>query len=518
MRAFPDKFIDLMCSLRRSSHSTRTVEAVLLFLLSAVSLVYHREDVGFLPICVLFASAYLSVTRRSSGTKMKCSRLRKSSDVVGLPCGSALILSLLPALPRYARVFAMAVAVTSLVCAALSAINSRTMLVATVICVLVALGQVDVAQLQIFSIPLAGAVPTVQRVLVFRCPSCFTVAESTVVAGGICGVFSMAIREITVVREPRCDVDEDAALRGMTVSALLGAILVAVIGIGDSLMFAASTTRRRVFVILWGIVLPTYTFAFLFGARCEPVSWTVRHVLRSAHRIAAMTIWTSTAVVTVAGMSLTSAEGGAQVVQRKAYHVAVLVIFLCGVAADEKLMGFAAAVGLAVLLLMEMGRICGVERVERFVHAIGGKLVDEKDRGKVKVTHVYLLAGCAVPLWARILGSNATRAIPGLSGAGVVTVCVMDSVAAAVGRRFGRTSWAKGANRSLEGSAAGIVAGVAFARMWGMIDGWTGAEMWVRVTAACVGAGILEGTTAQIDNLVLPLAYWAVLGSWTAAS
>lgn len=356
---------------------------------------------------------------------------------------------------------------------------------------------------------LAALVPIVQGALVNACERCFTAAESGIAAASICGVVAMAVREVGHFRfGAGIDTDEAGELRGMTVAALVGCVLAGVIGVGDAVRVPTGGVRRRVVAVMVGVVAPTYGFASVFGAGCEPVGWVVRYVLRKAERMWAMGLWVVVAGASLVGMQGPEQAGVAETVARKMYHGAALLIFGGGASLDRELTGLAGAVGLGMLVLMEMGRICGVGRVERFVHEIGGKLVDEKDRGAVKLTHIYLLAGCAGPIWVEAVGGAVAD---GFAAGGLVTTCVLDAVAAAAGRRWGRVRWAGGRGRTVEGSACGLVAALAFARMWGGVGGaWPG---WAPVGAACVVAAALEAVTAQIDNLVLPMAYCAVVGA-----
>lgn len=89
---------------------------------------------------------------------------------------------------------------------------------------------------------------------------------------------------------------------------------------------------------------------------------------------------------------------------------------------------------------------------------------DSQDAGPVVLTHIYLLVGCAAPLW--LDRGLAPREAPGPGGAslpayaGLLAVGVGDAFASVVGARFGRLRW-PGTRKTVEGTAASALAQVA---------------------------------------------------------
>lgn len=82
-------------------------------------------------------------------------------------------------------------------------------------------------------------------------------------------------------------------------------------------------------------------------------------------------------------------------------------------------------------------------RVDSFM----GLCLDARDAGCCRVSHLYLLFGCALPLWvADVLrtlttGRDATAATVTVPFLGLAMLGVGDAVASAIGRRFGRHKW-----------------------------------------------------------------------------
>lgn len=196
--------------------------------------------------------------------------------------------------------------------------------------------------------------------------------------------------------------------------------------------------------------------------------------------------------------------------------------------------------------------------------------VDERDSGVIYVTHFTLLLGLAVPIWLCLslpgvqeftghsIGSydssfasdfcsrgdfagsvcrtltgdlaapNASSALSrGESGhgsgrtnsrdlllvtaglSGMVIIGVGDTAASMVGKLLGQVPIHAGSRKTVEGTVAGIASS---SGAWCCLlccvglsgGGW---KWWLGLTAATVGAGLLEACTSQLDNILLPLWY-----------
>ncbi|KAK4534408.1 hypothetical protein CDCA_CDCA01G0433 [Cyanidium caldarium] len=149
-------------------------------------------------------------------------------------------------------------------------------------------------------------------------------------------------------------------------------------------------------------------------------------------------------------------------------------------------------------------------------------LIDERDEGRVIVSHLYLLAGCAAPVW-RVAASGAfhdarplSRSPRALDDAvsGMIILGVFDAFASLLGCRWGRRRWA-GTKKTLEGSLSGFV--LAWLTHWalylGVVHSGVGERVAAaaRMTAALAASTLFEALTTQIDNLVLPAFYYAML-------
>ncbi|KAK6405878.1 dolichol kinase, partial [Oleoguttula sp. CCFEE 5521] len=228
--------------------------------------------------------------------------------------------------------------------------------------------------------------------------------------------------------------------------------------------------------------------------------------------------------------------------RRKVFHGTMVVMLLPSAFVDPCACALALSLILAVFLLLEVLRAGQVpplgEAISRFV----APYVDGRDlRGPVVVSHIFLLIGCAVPLWFSLATAlregdgwelaNDQRDVGMI--AGVVCVGMGDAAASLVGRRYGRHKWLWVGGKSLEGSGAFVVAvtaGLMFAKIWLVGGGWrdesTGREMivvfghsygpavrWTLSTIKAVfcacGASFMEAVlTGANDNVVVPIVLW----------
>lgn len=237
----------------------------------------------------------------------------------------------------------------------------------------------------------------------------------------------------------------------------------------------------------------------LLGA--EPVSWTAFHILTSRERSLLTLGWALGLALCVRLPSRLAPRVG-RVAARKLFHVLAAAVFLPGLEFDPSFLAFASSGALAGLLVLEAARAAALPGADA-LDGVAGPLLDARDGAGVRVTHLYLLAGCAAPVWMR-------RSLDVQAAGGLVTLGVLDAVAAAAGKRFGKTKWPRGAGRTVEGSVAGIAAGVLFCAPLVWVEGslWAGLGT---AAFATVMAGLLEAHSTQIDNLVLPLYFYGVM-------
>jgi dolichol kinase len=137
-------------------------------------------------------------------------------------------------------------------------------------------------------------------------------------------------------------------------------------------------------------------------------------------------------------------------------------------------------------------------------------LIDDRDSGRVILTHIYLLVGLAIPVW---LIPNTNGAFKIAMYSGVLSLGIGDSFASIIGKQLGQIKLPN-SEKTLEGTVAGMIGQIVMAGVLYFLD----PEIVLRNTtqAICIIVSLvfgsfLEAVTLQIDNLVLPLYTLALL-------
>ncbi|KAJ3405034.1 hypothetical protein HDU80_001988 [Chytriomyces hyalinus] len=193
--------------------------------------------------------------------------------------------------------------------------------------------------------------------------------------------------------------------------------------------------------------------------------------------------------------------------KRKYYHALAVFMFLPGYIADPDLMHLSFSVALAVLILAEYIRIFKIWPVGEQVGVFLQNFLDSKDQGVAILSHIYLLVGCALPVWI----CRVTSAKPVPQGMlGIITLGIADAVASIVGYKFGKNRWAS-SSKTIEGTFA-FICSMLIALLGVSVfvgDSLTWFDV-VRYIVVSVYSGFLEAASAQNDNLILPIASLAV--------
>lgn len=231
--------------------------------------------------------------------------------------------------------------------------------------------------------------------------------------------------------------------------------------------------------------------------------------------------------------------------RRKVFHFMMVAMLLPATYVDPTYAALSLSLILAIFLLLDLLRASQLPPLSKPIAMFLTPYVDGRDlRGPVVISHIFLLIGCAIPLWLSLAalprsGSGGllagwevpTRDVSMVSG--VVCVGLGDSAASLIGRRWGHRKWVWGGGKSLEGSAAfavAVFAGLMAASAWLRIGGWPSAlagpggpspwSLWswgpvVRNTGVCASvASLTEAVlTGGNDNVVVPVVLWTCVKS-----
>jgi len=219
--------------------------------------------------------------------------------------------------------------------------------------------------------------------------------------------------------------------------------------------------------------------------------------------------------------------------RRKVFHGMMVAMLLPTIFVDPAFISLALALILAIFLLLDLIRASQLPPLSKPIACFLTPYVDGRDlRGPVVVSHIFLLIGCAIPLWLSLAALPRSGTPPwqgwDVQGrdvsmvAGVVCVGMGDAAASLIGRRYGRRKWPWAGGKSIEGSVAFVVAvtlGLSAAKVWGWPGQWeefpglmgVGGMVARSVGAAC-GASFMEAVlTGGNDNVVVPVVLWLLV-------
>jgi dolichol kinase len=225
--------------------------------------------------------------------------------------------------------------------------------------------------------------------------------------------------------------------------------------------------------------------------------------------------------------------------RRKVFHGTMVAMLLPTIYIDPCFVALALSLVLAIFLLLDLIRASQLPPLSRHIASFLTPYVDGRDlRGPVVVSHIFLLIGCAIPLWLSLAGIERvgdgswqgweamTRDVSMV--AGVVCVGMGDAAASLIGRRYGRRKWPWAGGKSLEGSLAFAVAvtiGLVFGKAW-LHLGWDVAQPprtvveWITMAAVTVGKSALCAVGASLneavltggnDNVIVPVVLWVLI-------
>ncbi|KAF7539844.1 hypothetical protein G7Z17_g12345 [Cylindrodendrum hubeiense] len=221
--------------------------------------------------------------------------------------------------------------------------------------------------------------------------------------------------------------------------------------------------------------------------------------------------------------------------RRKVFHFMMVGMLLPATFVDPTFAALALSLILAVFLILDLLRASQLPPLSKPIASFLAPYVDGRDfRGPVVISHIFLLIGCAIPLWLGLAslprtGSDylvgwevPTKDVSMVSG--VICVGLGDAAASLIGRRYGRRKWLWGGGKSLEGSVAFAVAvfiGIAAAKIWLQIGGWPATNEQASIAVSARNAGMCASMasltetvlTGGNDNVIVPVILWACVKS-----
>ena len=200
------------------------------------------------------------------------------------------------------------------------------------------------------------------------------------------------------------------------------------------------------------------------------------------------------------------------IIIRKSFHLIAVLIFIPGIYYSPDFTKLASGLSVIAMVIFEYLRIFRICPFGETLNKYMTSFVDERDKGYIILTHIYLLLGFSVPVWMFSFNLS-SQMCPLLPYAGVISLGFGDSFASLIGKFQG--------NMKIPGSEKTVVGVVAC-----LISQFLASIMILlaynrhifsfavlfQVFAAVSCTALIEGVTSQIDNLILsPTLYAAIL-------
>jgi len=255
---------------------------------------------------------------------------------------------------------------------------------------------------------------------------------------------------------------------------------------------------------IWLVIIPTFSSIL----DMNPFVWLL-HFLLEDRKFYIFGYWITVLAISLVWIkAVTNNPTVSNTVVRKYFHVVSLLLFIPGVIYSPTLLSLSFGCALAILVMLETIRYGNIKPLDTRINQYMRSFIDDKDEGPLILTHIYLLIGCASPLWL-YAGSTLTSIAP---YAGLIIVGVGDALASVVGKSVGRTKWPR-TSKTVEGTLAAIVGVIVFAALLLSIAlnvKLSYMQLFAFIVATTL-ACLMEACTTQVDNLILPLYYLANL-------
>ncbi|KAG2220996.1 hypothetical protein INT45_004615 [Circinella minor] len=194
----------------------------------------------------------------------------------------------------------------------------------------------------------------------------------------------------------------------------------------------------------------------------DPFLWTLSFVFLSPQRLFLCIYWAltvaTTVIVWVLVLDFTVSDGPVEAKvltsalnkKRKLFHALAVIMFIPGVLFELPFLQLAFGVALGVFIYLEYLRYFAIWPYGKSIHMFLSEFIDSRDLGPVILSHIYLLLGCAGPVW--LGGSNLLASL-----SGIIALGFGDAAASLVGKKWGRYRW-PGTKKTVEGTMAFVFA------------------------------------------------------------
>ncbi|KAI9295502.1 hypothetical protein K502DRAFT_364926 [Neoconidiobolus thromboides FSU 785] len=237
-------------------------------------------------------------------------------------------------------------------------------------------------------------------------------------------------------------------------------------------------------------------FPFLnMGLKLNPFLWIFNYILKNPSAQLLIIYWIIAILIGVIYSQIVL-ESNSLNNRRKYFHGLATLLFIPGYFIDKKLLYVAFSIALSLFLLLEYIRYFKILPFDKVLNNYLIHFTDDKDTGNLIFAHVYLLLGCALPIWLK-------EDSIACSLSGILVLGLADAAASIIGKKFGKTKWV-GSNKTIKGTVGFILALLASFLLIEPQICWQIERLFAIILISVLN-GLLEAWSYQNDNLILPL-------------
>ncbi|CAG9117048.1 unnamed protein product [Plutella xylostella] len=327
-------------------------------------------------------------------------------------------------------------------------------------------------------------------------PSTFTLGEALIVIQGFILFVSLSIGKLVLTDKVNPDIDivDTTIYIGLTTVA-------AGITIMAKLPKESHTSSKLLQVTASVCLLAALVLHIVLGPTI--LMRLFSYIFDDFNKIKLLLFWLMMVFLAIYLVTVSPTSTKADTVARKSFHIVASLVFIPGILCDVQFMKLASGVALGLLITLEALRKSGIEPYSSALQSAFQVYADEKDAGSFAMTPIYLFVGLACPLV--LVPQYGGHQLVLLSG--VLSIGVGDTAASWYGSRYGVTK-ILGTNKTKEGAYANILAQIATVvvlRYLGYLMTASTIATMIRVAFVATISGLVEATTDQVDNLILPL-------------
>lgn len=349
-----------------------------------------------------------------------------------------------------------------------------------------------------------------QRIYIFvlkKFKECFTLGEAAVAAQA-----TVIILYSTIINLKNNKFETSIQISTIIIQlGLIGIATIAGISTILQLQNAKSFYITTFLIILLVIFAPLHIVM-----KRSPVVWIFQQLFKDILTVKLLIYWSVCVGITILVLSNQILHARkASTGMRKTFHILTVLVFVPGLLYECSLLYLATGVTLGIFFALEILRIFEIPPLNSYLQDGFTVFSDEKDTGMIALTPIYLLIGSSLPIWIHpspcdVTGSAMFNILPLLSG--LLSIGLGDTMASIIGSNYGKFKW-PGSRKTVEGTLACILSQIGFFHflMYFDIVQNISNELQIRTYSAIFVTSIIEASTNQVDNLVLPIIMYIIL-------